>query len=311
MKDISVKGPEMQAFLNKVSGLDEAGGSDRTKRILRRIVQDLCQVIEDEKVTNDEFWAAAGWLTELGKEREVALAIAGLGIEHWLDLRLDAVEAIAGIEGGTPRTIEGPLYVAGAPVEREEARLDDGNTPGEVLYMSGQVKDTHGKPLPDAVVEVWHADGKGNYSYFDPTQSAYNLRRTIQAGAEGRYGFRSVMPVGYAVPPQGPTKDLLDQLGRHGNRPAHIHFFISAPGYRKLTTQINIDGDRFLHDDFAFATRDGLIPPIERVTDPGEIEKRGLTGPFNRIVFDFVLHPESIPAPSTEVHRVRALEGEE
>ena len=51
-----------------------------------------------------------------------------------------------------------------------------------------------------------------------------------------------------------PTQQLLDQLGRHGQRPAHIHFFISAPDHRHLTTQINLDGDQYLHDDFAYAT---------------------------------------------------------
>ena len=79
--------------------------------------------------------------------------------------------------------------------------------------------------------------------------------------------FRSLLPSGYACPPDGQTQKLLDQLGRHGHRPAHIHFFVSAPSYRKLTTQINIDGDEYLHDDFAFATRDGLIPAVRRSTD--------------------------------------------
>ena len=68
------------------------------------------------------------------------------------------------------------------------------------------------------------------------------------------------MPSGYGCPPDGPTQKLLDRLGRHGKRPAHIHFFVSAPGFRTLTTQINIQGDTFIYDDFAFATREELIP---------------------------------------------------
>jgi catechol 1,2-dioxygenase len=115
-----------------------------------------------------------------------------------------------------------------------------------------------------------------------------------------------MLPSGYACPPDGQTQKLLDQLGRHGNRPAHIHFFVSAPDYRKLTTQINIDGDAYLHDDFAFATRDGLIPEVRRSTDPAAIRARGLNAPFAEITFDFVLHPESAAAPNAVVNRAHA-----
>jgi catechol 1,2-dioxygenase len=114
------------------------------------------------------------------------------------------------------------------------------------------------------------------------------------------------LPAGYACPPEGPTQKLLDQLGRHGRRPAHIHFFVTAPGFRKLTTQINIDGDEYLHDDFAFATRDGLIPEVRRSGDPAEARARGLNAPFAEIAFDFVLHRERADAPNTVVRRARA-----
>ena len=92
----------------------------------------------------------------------------------------------------------------------------------------------------------------------------------------GRYQFRSIVPSGYGCPPGGSTQRLLDMLGRHGRRPAHIHFFITAPGNRKLTTQINIDGDAYLWDDFAFASREGLVPAITRITDASEIAKHGV-----------------------------------
>ena len=107
--------------------------------------------------------------------------------------------------------------------------------------------------------------------------------------AEGRYRFRSILPAGYACPPDGVTQQLLDALGRHGHRPAHIHFFVVAPGYRKLTTQINIDGDPLVFDDFAYATREGLVPPLVERTDAASIQANGLTGPFAEIVFDLRL----------------------
>lgn len=172
--------------------------------------------------------------------------------------------------------------------------------------MHGQVRDVDGTPVAGAHVEVWHANTRGNYSFFDKGQSAFNLRRTIETDAEGRYRFRTIMPSGYAVPPEGSTDTLLKQLGRHGHRPAHIHFFVSAPGYRKLTTQINIDGDPYLHDDFAFATRDDLIPPVERNADPAAIAAAGLNEPFAAIAFDFELKREAGLLPAAEVQRLRA-----
>jgi catechol 1,2-dioxygenase len=235
----------------------------------------------------------------------LGLLAAGLGFEHFLDLRLDEAEAKAGIEGGTPRTIEGPLYVAGAPLSEGHARLDDGTDPGETLVMRGRVLGEDGKPLAGALVEVWHANHLGNYSYFDKSQPAFNLRRSIRADANGNYSFRSVVPVGYSVPPAGKTQQLLDQLGRHGHRPAHIHFFVSAPGFRKLTTQINIDGDPYLWDDFAFATRDGLVPPVKKA-EGAEGKPYGVDGNFALIDFDFTLFRERDNLPGAEVERVRA-----
>ena len=297
---------EVQDLLVRVSGLDGENGDVRLKRIVHRLVSDLFRVIEDFDVQPNEFWSAMGYLTRLGQANEVGLLVPGLGLEAFLDMRLDEAEKEAGIEGGTPRTIEGPLWIAGAPLSRGEARLDDGTEDGEVLFMSGQVRDVSGRPISGAIVDVWHANSLGGYSFFDPSQSKYNLRRRIETDGEGRYRFRSVLPAGYACPPGGPTQELLDRLGRHGHRPAHIHFFVTAPGYRKLTTQINIRDDEYLHDDFAFGTRDGLIPEIRRVDGPAAIKARGLSGPYAEIDFDFLLHAERAAAPSTVVERDHA-----
>ena len=297
---------QVRDLLMKVSGLGDNGGNLRVKRIVNRLVGDLFRTIEEFDIQPDEFWTAVSYLARLGQANEGGLLVPGLGLEAFLDMRMDEAERKAGIEGGTPRTIEGPLYVAGAPLSEGEARLDDGTEQGEVLFMEGQVRDVDGKPVASAIVDVWHANSRGGYSFFDPSQAKYNLRRRIETDAEGRYRFRSIRPSGYACPPDGPTQQLLDQLGRHGHRPAHIHFFVSAPGYRKLTTQINIDGDEYLHDDFAFATRDELIPQVKRVTDAASVRARGLNAPYAEIGFDFVLHRETAAAPKTVVEREHA-----
>jgi len=297
MTESLIETPAVQDLLTRSSGLERGEeGDGRLKQIVHRLLTDLYRTIDDFDIQPDEFWAAAQHLTALGQANEVGLLIPGLGLEAFLDIRTDTAERKAGVKAGTPRTIEGPLYVAGAPLSDGFARLDDGGEEGKVLIMNGQVRSTDGRPLAGALVDVWHANTRGGYSFFDPSQKPYNLRRRIRTDAEGRYRFQSILPSGYGCPPDGPTQQLLGRLGRHGRRPAHIHFFISAPDHRRLTTQINIDGDEYLHDDFAFATRDGLIAKVASAADSSEA----------LITFDFVLHPESPGLPKAEVQRTHA-----
>ncbi|UYK76398.1 catechol 1,2-dioxygenase [Xanthomonas sacchari] len=282
----------VQAFLRSVCGLDQAGGDARAKQIMHRLLSDLFKAIDDLNVTPDEYWTAVAWLNDLGAAGQAGLISPGLGVDHFLDLRLDAIDAELGIDNPTPRTIEGPLYVAGAPVAHGFARLDDGcDENGHTLIMHGTVYAADGRPLPGATVEVWHCDTRGFYSHFDPTgkQAPFNMRRTIVADDNGQYRFQSIVPKGYGVPPGSPTERLLFALGRHGQRPAHIHFFVGADGHRKLTTQINIAGDPLVNDDFAYATRDGLVPAIVEHSDAASIAANGVDGPFAEIHFDFRL----------------------
>jgi len=284
--------PETQAFLKVVSGLDKAGGDPRVKEIVHRVLSDLYKAIDDLNVTPDEYWTAIAWVNEIGAAGQAGLISPGLGLDHFLDERLDAIDESLGITNETPRTIEGPLYVAGAPVSTGFARLDDGaDENGHLLIMHGTVFNSEGKPLPGATVEVWHCDTRGFYSHFDPTgkQAPFNMRRTIITDENGRYKFQSIVPHGYGVPPGSPTEQLLSALGRHGQRPAHIHFFITGGGHRKLTTQINIADDPLVNDDFAYATRDGLIPEIVERTDEASIKANNLPGPFAEIKFDIRL----------------------
>ena len=298
---------EIEAFLDKIAGINNpvAAGSQRTREILRKIVSDLFDTIDRFDVSEDEFWRALNFVA--AGAPEFGLWAAGLGFERFLDIRADAKDRAAGVPEGTPRTIEGPLYVAGAPVVEPGARIDDGSDIGETLVMRGQVRDTDGKPIAHAIVDVWHANTKGNYSYFDKSQSDYNMRRRIKADADGHYAFRSIVPHGYGVPEGGSTDQLLKAIGRHGQRPAHIHFFVTAPGYRQLTTQINIDGDPYLHDDFAYATRDDLIPVVVRKTDLADIQAAGVDAPYADIVFDFTLAPAATAEDEAFSSRSRAL----
>lgn len=276
-------------LLDRVSGLDQKAGDPRLKLIVRKLVNNLFDTIEEFDISDEEFWQALNLVAQAAPE--FGLFAPGMGIERYLDIRADRAAIKAGIAEGTPRTIEGPLYVAGAPLSDAFARLDDGNETGLPLYMHGKVLDIAGKPLAGAVVDVWHANTQGNYSHFGPSQPAFNFRRRIKTDAYGGYSFQSLLPVGYSVPPGSVIERLLHKIGRHGSRPAHIHFFVSAPDHRHLTTQINLAGDPLLHDDFAYATRDGLI--VEAVTrdKPLDASAPAMASPCAEMMFDFVLVP--------------------
>ena len=296
--------------LVKEMNVDTATGAvdARVQQVVVRLLGDLFKAIEDLDISQTELWKGLEYLTDAGQANELGLLAAGLGLEHFLDLRADEADAKAGLTGGTPRTIEGPLYVAGAPESVGFARMDDGSESDtlDTLYIEGVVKDTAGNIIEGAKVEIWHANGLGTYSFFDKRQSEFNLRRTIIADNAGHYLAQTTMPVGYGCPPEGTTQALLNKLGRHGNRPSHVHYFVSAPGYRKLTTQFNIEGDQYLWDDFAFATRDGLVAVAVDVTDPAELQRLGANAPVKYISFNVELVKDKEAAPTSEVDRRRA-----
>ncbi len=280
----------VQQLLERVNGSRQGEeGNERVRQITARIVSDLFRTIDELDVNADEFWAATDWLSRLGSSGQMGLITAGLGFDRLLDIRADEADRQAGRAAGTPRAIEGPLYIAGAPLSKYETRLDEGEPSGEVLVMEGRVLDENGQPVAGALVDVWHANEHGRYSHFDPSQPPYALRRRIETDAQGRYRFRSFLPPGYAIPPNSPTSELFEALGRHGHRPAHIHFLVAAKGMRTLTTQVNIPGDSYIDDDFAFATRDGLVVTLEPGTPAQGYESLGVTGPFTRVRFDFTL----------------------
>ena len=295
-------------LLEIVNTKKNAPGNPRVREITGRIVSDLFKTIDELDISPDEFWGTINWFNRLAQSSQTGLITAGLGFDRLLDIRMDEADAKAGRAAGTPRAIEGPLFVAGAPSSKVEARLDEGEPKGEVFVMEGQVLDVNGKPIPHAVIDVWHANEKGGYSHFFPGMQPYELRRQIETDAQGHYRFRSFLPPGYAIPPNSPTEELFKALGRHGNRPAHIHFLVVAPGLRTLTTQINVPGDSFIDDDFAFATRDGLIISLEKNVPPTGYESLGIQAPFTRSRFDFILQyalNESEALPLTRMGRVQ------
>jgi catechol 1,2-dioxygenase len=291
MEDITAV-PAVARLLEAASGGTAAGGDPRLKAILADVLRDSYRTIARHNVTPAEFWRAVHFA--IGGAQEFPLWFPALGFETLLDLLGDQSDAARGEAQGTPRTIEGPLYVAGAPLSKGEATLYVTDQAGPRLTVSGRVVSLDGTPIGNALLDVWQADLNGAYSHFDPSQPAFNFRRRVQTRADGSYTLHTIEPCGYGAPPGGTTEALMAKLGRHANRPAHIHFFVAAEGHRHLTTQINIADDPLLNDDFALATRDGLSPPISREGDTATI------------TFNFVLVPTSDDARTKLYDRPRA-----
>ncbi len=171
---------------------------------------------------------------------------------------VDAVNHRSGVEI-SDSTVLGPFYTGGqrelGPGEAILLREED----GEPVVMTGKVSTEGGAPIQNALVEVWQTAPNQLYDVQDHDQPEGHLRASLRTDAQGRYCFRSILPVSYPIPNDGPAGQLLEMMGRHPFRPAHVHFMISAPGHRKLITHLFLEGDEYLQSDAVFAVKSSLI----------------------------------------------------
>jgi hydroxyquinol 1,2-dioxygenase len=84
---------------------------------------------------------------------------------------------------------------------------------------------------------------------------------------------------------------MLRALGRHSNRPAHIHFIVSADGHEPVTTMLFVEGDRYLDSDAVFGVKGSLVVDFVRHDSTAEAAARGVPAPFYTVDHDFVLPP--------------------
>ncbi len=258
----------------------------RLHAIVDRLLGDLHATVRDLEITEQELRGALGFLGEVGAAGEWQLLSDVLGIS----VAVDANSHRPGAEA-TASNVEGPFYRPDAPLVGPPVTLCGDDEPGEVLFVSGQVRSADGEPLPGALLDVWQTNENGLYEHEDPSQPEWNLRRRFQAGDDGRYEFRTVAPAAYQIPHSGPVGRFLEAVGRHPWRPAHLHLKLSAPGHRLLTTMLYLDGDPWLDDDTIFSVKPGLIVALERHERPEELRARGVDRPFSTASYDFTLEP--------------------
>ena len=158
----------------------------------------------------------------------------------------------------TSSSVLGPFHVTGSPPLAYGADMKR-DCAGEVLLAKGQVTDTEGNPIEGAEIDIWQTAPNGLYSSQDPDQDTYSFHGIQTTDAQGRYGFTTVKPVSYEVPTDGPAGEILRAAGRHAWRPSHLHYIITAKGYRPLVTEIFPDDDPYLDQDTVFGVREDLV----------------------------------------------------
>jgi catechol 1,2-dioxygenase len=250
----------------------------RLRELMASLTSHLHAFILETKVTEEEFERAVKFLIDIGqatgeKTNEVILAADLLGVSSLvavLNNPANHSDAHAQAEAASHAALLGPFWRANAPFCDAGANIARGNTQGMPLDVRGVVYDKHGKPLPNATVDVWHASPIGLYENQDDAQENMNLRGRFKTDAHGAYFFKTVRPAGYPVPTNGPCGDLLRAQLRHPNRPAHLHFMVSTPGHKVLITQVFADGDDNLTSDPVFGVTAPLVGDFQEHTANGK-----------------------------------------
>ena len=250
----------------------------RLAEITTAAIRHLLAFVEEVGLTRQEWFAGIEALTSTGKmcdeqRQEFILMSDTLGVSMLVEM-INHVAA----DGSTEPTVFGPFHVEGAPRKQmgESIVIDvmPGNRP---LVMQGFVRDLAGNPVDGAELDVWQTAANGLYDVQDPEQTPMNMRGVFTTGPDGAYEVVTVRPVAYSIPGDGPAGELLFANGRHNWRPAHVHFVVSADGYKPVITHLFDQDSDYLDTDAVFGVRNSLI------VDMSDGQCR----------YDFVLEPTS------------------
>src|SRR5215210_3345450 len=261
----------------------------RTAEVLSALVRHLHAFAREVRLTEDEWMGAVQWLTRTGqvsdeKREEFILASDVLGLSMLvvqMNHRLDPA--------ATPATVLGPFHIEGSPELDFGADMSQG-LPGTPLYISGTVRDLDGKAVGGAVLDVWQADTDGAYeSQLDVDEA--RLRAKYTTREDGSYCVRTVAPMGYTIPMDGPVGELISRTDISHFRPAHVHFLVTAPGHQPLITHLFEEGAEYLDTDVVFGTKAELVVPLV-TREPGSTPDGNTSSEdWLEARYDFVLQP--------------------
>ena len=263
----------------------------RLRELLSSLVRHLHAFVRETEPTIAEWEQAIRFLTATGhksddERQEFILLSDVLGISM-------LVETINNRKSGgaTESTVLGPFHVLTSPVKDLGDSIDEVRT-GPQCVVEGRIVSVDGTPLPGAQIDVWQANDQGFYDVQQPdVQPRANGRGLFTAGQDGAFWFRTVVPSYYPIPTDGPVGSLLNATARHPYRPAHIHFIVTAPGHRALTTHIFVAGSQYIESDAVFAVKKSLIKEFTPVDDPEQAARHRLPSPFSQATFDIILQP--------------------
>jgi len=269
--------------------------------VLSAVIRHLHALAREVDLKPDEWMAAIQFLTRVGqtcddKRQEFILLSDTLGLSMLvveLEQKRRSAAALAdkaATVAPTEATVQGPFYWEGAPVLPLGSDIAEG-MPGEPAYYSGRVTDTHGRPVENCCVDVWSGDGEGVYDMQMGEDAGMRLRARFHTDADGRYSFWSIKPTYYPVPDDGPVGDMLRRMGRHPNRPGHIHMMVYGEGFVPLTTHLFPADSPYLDSDAVFGVRDSLILPYARHEAGKAPDGRVLDRPFHEAQYDIHLAP--------------------
>jgi protocatechuate 3,4-dioxygenase beta subunit len=264
----------------------------RLQEVLSSLIEHLHAYIREVEPTEEEWFKTIDFLTRTGqmcddRRQEFILLSDVLGVS----MLVDAINHRTS-QSATDTTVTGPFH-AKAPSRENGANIAQGPEweRGETTVVNGRITDVEGNPIAGALVDVWQADDGGYYDVQDTNQPETNLRGLFTTDERGEFWFRTVKPSSYPIPDDGPVGELLAATGRHPMRPAHIHFMISAPGYRRLVTHLFVEGDQYLESDAVFGVKDSLVIDFIRHDSEEKASAYGITAPFYLAEYDFVLEP--------------------
>lgn len=253
----------------------------RLKEILTSLVQHLHSFAREVKLTEEEWMQGIQFLTATGqkcddKRQEYILLSDTLGLSM-LTVAMNNDKPA----GCTEPTVFGPFFLENAP----SFELGDdvsGGASGEPCFVHGTIKSLDGKPVPNALINVWQADADGNYDVQYAHLAKPQARGILHADENGNFHFKTILAEAYPIPTDGPVGAMLKATKNHPWRPAHLHFMIDAPGYEKLITHVFRDHDQYLESDVVFGVRSSLVADWKKKAD----------GTYD-LEYDFVLNPTS------------------
>ncbi len=262
----------------------------RLREIIVSLTKHIHQFVKDVRLNEAEWLQAIQFLTDTGhmctdKRQEFILLSDTMGVSMLVDLISNGKPP-----GATESTVFGPFYREGGPAMPAGANMAEGAQDGTPAILHGRVLDMDGRPIAGAVLDVWQADPQGLYDSQRPELEELHMRGIYRSNGEGKYLIRTMRPVHYQIPSDGPVGRLLKATDRHAWRPAHVHFKVTAEGFRPLTTHLFDDGDEYLDSDAVFGVKDSLITTFAlHTTRDEDSEKFGIEPPFCTAEYDFVL----------------------